>query len=75
MLLNVHGFKQFMGIMRDHGARQLICSHVEKLPIARVPDLKKTVSKIAIGSFHMTSTRVIPHEIYLLLDNHSISHT
>ncbi len=39
------------------------------------PDLKKSVSKIAIGSFHMKSTRVIPHVIDLFFDNHSISHT
>ncbi len=39
------------------------------------PDLKKSVTKIAIGSFHMKSTRVIPHEIDFFPDNHSISHT
>ncbi len=39
------------------------------------PDLKKLVLKIAIGSFYMKSTRVIPHEIDWFLDNHSINHT
>ncbi len=55
----------------------------EKIPVTHFRAVSSDLSEQnidddnfgTIGSFHMKSTRVIPHEIDLFLDNHSISHT